>query len=263
MFSIQVPLHQKIAVPLSVLTPFSSSVRIEQILIRTREAVTIVAPQLEIPLSLARMQPDYIRTVGIMSSRPTNCRDHTIHAAISPYIPNTYALVGDQGRVAIWTRRSSDSNTSRHAQKSTDAVAIIRKHDNALNDQEDPWRSCIWSAHPSNLIVTSRTHMELVDYRVRSPCTDPTCSAMVVIESAETNLGMPLISNRVRLQQRRYLNCGKARRSRLFKRTMCPHLHHSIHTSPPLTKLHASTSDSLNDHLFQHPIRWVALCLLD
>lgn len=130
-----------------------------------------MAPQLEVPLSLARMQPDYIRTVGIMSSRPTNCRDHTIHATISPYIPNTYALVGDQGRVAIWTRRSAGSNTSRYVQESTDVVAIVRKHDNAPNDQQDPWRSCIWSAHPSNLIVTSRTHMELVDYRVCSPCT--------------------------------------------------------------------------------------------
>ncbi|KAF9146514.1 TATA box-binding protein-associated factor RNA polymerase I subunit C [Mortierella sp. GBA39] len=154
------PILQIAAPPLS-----SKDKADEQILIRTREAVTIVAPQLEVPLSLARMQPDYIRTVGIMSSKPTSCRDHTIHAAISPYIPNTYALVGDQGRVAIWTRRSSDSNTSRHTQKPTDAVAIIRKHDNAPNDQEDPWRSCIWSAHPSNLIVTSRTHMELVDYR--------------------------------------------------------------------------------------------------
>jgi hypothetical protein len=154
--------------------------------------VTIVAPQLEVPLSLARMQPDYIRTVGIMSSRPTNCRDHTIHAAISPYIPNTYALVGDQGRVAIWTRRSSDSNTSRHAQKSKDAVAIIRKHDNTLTTQEDPWRSCIWSAHPSNLIVTSRTHMELVDYRVCFSLYYLTWSAVVVIESAETNHGLPL-----------------------------------------------------------------------
>ncbi|KAG0070376.1 TATA box-binding protein-associated factor RNA polymerase I subunit C [Linnemannia elongata] len=154
------PILQIAAPPLS-----SKDKADEQILIRTREAVTIVAPQLEVPLSLARMQPEYIRTVGIMSSRPTNCQDQTIHAAISPYIPNTYALVGDQGRVAIWTRRGSDINTSRHAQKDKDTVVIIRKHDNTLITQEDPWRSCIWSAHPSNLIVTSRTHMELVDYR--------------------------------------------------------------------------------------------------
>lgn len=183
-----------------------------------------------------------------MSSRPTNCQDQTIHAAISPYIPNTYALVGDQGRVAIWTRRGSDINTSRHAQKDKDTVAIIRKHDNTLITQEDPWRSCIWSAHPSNLIVTSRTHMELVDYRVCFSLYYQTWSAVVVIESTETNDGLRFISNRARLQRRLYLNYGKARRFKHFRRTMCPHLRHFIHTSPPLTKLHASTSDSLNEH---------------
>ncbi|KAF9150551.1 TATA box-binding protein-associated factor RNA polymerase I subunit C [Linnemannia schmuckeri] len=137
----------------------------EQILVRTREIVTIVAPQSGVPLTLARMQPEYIRTVGSISSRPANCRDHTIHATISPYIPNTYALVGDQGRVAIWTRQSSDNNASKGRQNIKDAVTIIRKRDDLSNDQKDPWRSCIWSAHPSNLIVASRTQMELVDYR--------------------------------------------------------------------------------------------------
>ncbi|KAF9132855.1 TATA box-binding protein-associated factor RNA polymerase I subunit C [Mortierella sp. 14UC] len=142
----------------------------EQILIRTRELVKIVAPEATVPQQIARMQPEFIRTVGSMKSKPSNCRDNTIHAAISPYIPNTYALVGEHGRVAIWTRRSNDSasGTANHGaggQGTNDSVTIIRKHDGSYEDQEDPWRSCIWSAHPSNLIVVSRTNMELVDYR--------------------------------------------------------------------------------------------------
>ncbi|KAG0280003.1 TATA box-binding protein-associated factor RNA polymerase I subunit C [Linnemannia exigua] len=142
----------------------------EQILIRTRESVTIVAPHETVPQQIARVQPEFIRTVGRMPSKPSQCQDHTIHAAISPYIPNTYALVGEHGRVAIWTRRSKDSasgTTHHHAQahEASDPLTIIRRHDTSYEELEDSWRRCIWSAHPSNLIVTSRTEMELVDYR--------------------------------------------------------------------------------------------------
>ncbi|KAG0377694.1 TATA box-binding protein-associated factor RNA polymerase I subunit C [Mortierella sp. AD032] len=142
----------------------------EQILVRTRESITIVAPQATVPQQIARMQPEFIQTVGRMPSKSPQCQDHTIHAAISPYIPNTYALVGEHGRVAIWTRRSNDSasGTTRHqaqAQGTNATLSIIREHDASYEELEDSWRRCIWSAHPSNLIVASRTEMELVDYR--------------------------------------------------------------------------------------------------
>ncbi|KAF9931861.1 TATA box-binding protein-associated factor RNA polymerase I subunit C [Linnemannia zychae] len=143
----------------------------EQILIRTRESITIVTPQNSIPLQLSRIMPEHICIAGSIASKPANCRDNTIHATISPYIPNTYALVGEEGRIAIWTRGNTGQNlrstTSAHYSQDTpdNNVMLIRKRDGASDNQDDPWRSCIWTAHPSNLIVTSRTNMELIDYR--------------------------------------------------------------------------------------------------
>ncbi|KAF9107147.1 hypothetical protein BGX29_007208 [Mortierella sp. GBA35] len=140
----------------------------EQLLVRTREFVTIVAAPAKIPQAISRMEPDFVQILGRIPTKPRNCIDNTIHATISPYASNTYALVGDQGRVAIWTRQDSDYNpiaTDTRSQDTARSIRIIRKQDGTSDEQEDRWRRCIWSAHPEQLIVTSRTNMELVDYR--------------------------------------------------------------------------------------------------
>ncbi|KAF9978965.1 hypothetical protein BGZ73_007852 [Actinomortierella ambigua] len=85
---------------------------LEEILVRTRESITIVAAHPDAPQAISRIEPQYIQRAAQLPARPDRCSDLTIHAAFSPYIPHQYALVGDRGRVAIWTRDASLSSSS-------------------------------------------------------------------------------------------------------------------------------------------------------
>ncbi|KAI8596467.1 hypothetical protein EDD21DRAFT_2722 [Dissophora ornata] len=171
-----------------------------RILVRTRETVTIIAPATKIPPVVSRVEHDYVSVVAEIPTTPSSCTDVTIHAAISPYVPNTYALIGDKGRIALWTHsppapstaeEDSDSGDDTHQDgvraingmasheqsataQSTRPVhaplvslgmskfSIIRKEGNAVSD---PWRSCAWGAHPCQLVVASRSSVDLIDYR--------------------------------------------------------------------------------------------------
>ncbi|KAG0236053.1 hypothetical protein BGW42_004161 [Actinomortierella wolfii] len=85
---------------------------INEILVRTRESITIVTAHLNAPQAISRIKPEYVQRADQLSSRPEPCSDLTIHACFSPYIPNQYALIGDRGRVAIWTRDASADSTA-------------------------------------------------------------------------------------------------------------------------------------------------------
>ncbi|KAF9348504.1 TATA box-binding protein-associated factor RNA polymerase I subunit C [Mortierella sp. NVP85] len=76
----------------------------EQVLVRTRESVSIVTPSLKVPLAISRIKPEYVRVAAQVSSLiDPSSTEKTIHASISPYSPNTYLLLGDKGRIAFWT----------------------------------------------------------------------------------------------------------------------------------------------------------------
>jgi len=45
---------------------------------------------------------------------------------------------------------------------------VVVRHADVTNMPEDPWRSCRWDAHPSQLVVASRKDVSLVDMRVCS-----------------------------------------------------------------------------------------------
>lgn len=76
----------------------------EQILVRTRETITIVTPSLRIPPAISRIRPEYVRIAAQVSSiMDASNSERAIHASISPYSPNTYLLLGDKGRIALWT----------------------------------------------------------------------------------------------------------------------------------------------------------------
>ncbi|KAG0254662.1 hypothetical protein BG011_005606 [Mortierella polycephala] len=186
----------------------------EQILVRTRESVMIVMPPVGVPTKLSRIQPDYVQVADEISTRPFSCKDKTIHAAICPYTSNLYALVGDRGRVALWTRpptgssshgmdRNNDFNfgddggdsdgviqhrrrrlkpatnpsssyhadergelgTSRKTYEDSCSISIVRKEDSSGQTSEDPWANCTWGASPSQLLVASRTGVDLLDCR--------------------------------------------------------------------------------------------------
>ncbi|KAF9178019.1 hypothetical protein BGZ50_008128 [Haplosporangium sp. Z 11] len=185
----------------------------EQILIRTRESVMIVMPPVGVPTKLSRIQPDYVQVADEISTRPLSCKDKTIHAAICPYTSNLYALVGDRGRVALWTRpqtgssshgmnrnngvsfsdngNNSDSSIQRQSRRlklsnssslhhadergelwalkktyeDSRSLSIVRKEDSSGQANEDPWANCTWGASPSQLLVASRTGVDLLDCR--------------------------------------------------------------------------------------------------
>ncbi|KAG0242292.1 hypothetical protein BGW41_004506 [Actinomortierella wolfii] len=85
---------------------------INEILVRTRESITVVTAHPNAPQAISRIKPEYVQRADQLSSRPEPCNDLTIHACFSPYIPNQYALIGDRGRVAIWTRDASSGATA-------------------------------------------------------------------------------------------------------------------------------------------------------
>ncbi|KAF9160088.1 hypothetical protein DFQ26_005884 [Actinomortierella ambigua] len=109
-----------------ILQVATSSIRKqEEILIRTRESITIVTAHPDAPEGISRIEPEYIRRADQLPAKPDLCSDLTIHAAFSPYIPHQYALVGDRGRVAIWTRDTSSKSTT---------VQPIFVHDNTSSN---------------------------------------------------------------------------------------------------------------------------------
>ncbi|KAF9961298.1 TATA box-binding protein-associated factor RNA polymerase I subunit C [Mortierella alpina] len=138
----------------------------EQFLVRTRGHVSIVAAPTDIPDAISRIEPEYVKIVDRIPSRPLACKDHTIHAAISPHIPNTYALMGDKGRVALWSRHTGSLEN-----KDESDLTIIRSDDLSPEEDLDPWRRCAWGPHPRLLAVASRKKMELLDFRARATST--------------------------------------------------------------------------------------------
>ncbi|KAF9115013.1 hypothetical protein BGX27_009232 [Mortierella sp. AM989] len=174
-----------------VTTPFPGSLAAgqeEQILVRTNEYITIVAPAENVPTAISRVYHNYIRVLAQIPIKPSSCTDRTIHAAISPYSSNTYALIGDKGRVATWSRSlvSSVGNTSTDMDDDDDTgkditdnvgqgssfgilgssnITIVRGEDASGNNIDDPWRSCAWGAHPCQLMVASRQSLDLIDFR--------------------------------------------------------------------------------------------------
>ncbi|KAF9087921.1 hypothetical protein BGX23_007790 [Mortierella sp. AD031] len=75
----------------------------EQLLVRTREFVTIVAAPAKIPQAISRMEPDFVQILGRIPSKPRNCIDNTIHATISP---TQHAASGSSGnRMALQMNR--------------------------------------------------------------------------------------------------------------------------------------------------------------
>ncbi|KAI1319416.1 hypothetical protein EDD11_003993 [Mortierella claussenii] len=160
----------------------------EQFLVRTRESVTILAPAHDVPEEISRVEPGYIQVVAHMPAKPPSCKDRTIHAAISPYASNTYALMGDQGRIAIWTRPLSNGVHDPHRGHGMDyeddtyvepygpqdilspsqgqsSITVVKGEEITEPASDDPWRSCTWAAHPSQLVTSSRKTMDLVDFR--------------------------------------------------------------------------------------------------
>ncbi|KAF9940518.1 TATA box-binding protein-associated factor RNA polymerase I subunit C [Mortierella alpina] len=138
----------------------------EQFLVRTRGHVSIVAAPADVPDAISRIEPEYVKIVDRIPSRPLACKDHTIHAAISPHIPNTYALMGDKGRIALWSRHTGSLEN-----KDGSDLTIIRNDDLTPEEDSDPWRRCTWGPHPRLLVVASRKKMELLDFRARATST--------------------------------------------------------------------------------------------
>ncbi|KAF9288706.1 TATA box-binding protein-associated factor RNA polymerase I subunit C [Mortierella alpina] len=138
----------------------------EQFLVRTRTHVSIVAAPTGVPDAISRIEPEYVKIVDRIPSRPLACKDHTIHAAISPHIPNTYALMGDKGRIALWSRHTGNPEN-----KDGSNLTIIRNDDLSPEEDLDPWRRCAWGPHPRLLVVASRKKMELLDFRARATST--------------------------------------------------------------------------------------------
>ncbi|KAF9434812.1 hypothetical protein BGZ76_007362, partial [Entomortierella beljakovae] len=166
----------------------------EQILVRTRESVTIVAPVENVPPAISRIYHNYLRVLGQIPTKPTSCTDTTIHAVISPYSSTTYALIGDKGRVATWSRPPTSSYANIPTEEDNDDilggntrntglriphkilgsynVTIIKGEDRSEDNADDPWRSCVWGAHPCHLVVASRKSLDLIDFRGRATQTN-------------------------------------------------------------------------------------------
>ncbi|CAO3568245.1 unnamed protein product [Mortierella alpina] len=138
----------------------------EQFLVRTRGHVSIVAAPTDVPNAISRIEPEYVKIVDQIPSKPLACKDHTIHAAISPHIPNTYALMGDKGRIALWSRHFGSLKN-----KDESDLTIIRNDDLSSENDLDSWRRCAWGPHPRLLVVASRKKMELLDFRARATST--------------------------------------------------------------------------------------------
>jgi hypothetical protein len=112
-----------------------------------------------------------------------------------------YALIGDKGRIALWTpsiatptpeaddsASGSDSNDddSQQAEKSIKTprtsfgtrlpsnISVMRKGELAISGDSDPWKRCSWGPHPSQVILASRKSLDLIDFRVcmDRPCVD-------------------------------------------------------------------------------------------
>ncbi|KAG0246146.1 hypothetical protein B0O80DRAFT_57448 [Mortierella sp. GBAus27b] len=193
-------------------TPLFSGLEVveEQVVVRTRESVTVVTPSSKVPSAISRINPSHINIAADISSTPPSCTDKTIHVSISPYSPNTYALVGDKGRIALWTPpivtptmdtdgsasgSESNDNDSQEGEKgirdghnegdryqafqprirplttqSLSDIFVVRK-ELAADDFLDPWRRCTWSAHPSQVVFASRRRLDLIDFRGPSSST--------------------------------------------------------------------------------------------
>ncbi|KAF8981574.1 hypothetical protein BGZ46_002556 [Entomortierella lignicola] len=161
----------------------------EQILVRTREFITIIAPTKNVPSAISRVYHNYLRVLARIPSKPSAGTDQTIHAAVSPYSSNSYALIGDKGSIALWSRSLTSSydtpiemdndddgddmgvdnmNTTVQGtsilNSESSSYTIIRGEDKSHNI-DDPWRGCVWGAHPSQLFVASRKSLDLIDAR--------------------------------------------------------------------------------------------------
>lgn len=142
----------------NILWPYS----LEQVLVRTRESVSIVGTSSDAPEAISRMDPTFVEVIATIPSRIANDDEGTIHASISPHWPEKYALLGDKGSVKIWTLTPAGESTNplqEHLQIST-----VSNRRSVLVD--DPWRSCAWGAHPNHLVVASRQNIRLLDCRV-------------------------------------------------------------------------------------------------
>ncbi|KAG0370837.1 hypothetical protein BGZ54_003559 [Gamsiella multidivaricata] len=180
----------------------------EQILVRTMESVTIFAASPNVPRAISRMESSFVDIIAQIPATPPQCTDVTIHAAISPFSPNIYALIGDRGRVALWTRPMVSSSMSSHTDEDDSDNgdgAHRRQHSKGFRRRisqdfsgaslqietskfsasagtsevlvvrkedakrnDDPWRTCTWGVHPNQLIVASRGSMDLVDLRTKA-----------------------------------------------------------------------------------------------
>ncbi|GJJ69689.1 hypothetical protein EMPS_02037 [Entomortierella parvispora] len=136
----------------------------EQILVRTRESISIVATASDAPEAISRMDPSYVEVIATIPCKPASGNESTINTSISPYWPDKYALLGNKGGVRIWTLApAGQSPTS--TQDNHQVSVVFKGRDEPL---DDPWMSCAWGAHPDHLAVASRNTMRLFDCRTRS-----------------------------------------------------------------------------------------------
>ncbi|KAF9421318.1 hypothetical protein BGZ94_008868 [Podila epigama] len=176
---------------------------LELLLVRTRGFTTIITPPSTFPSAVSRVEPEFVKIYDQVPSRlPSLWKDEIIHAAISPHVPNQYALLGDKGSLAIWTAQGSgrpadEDNAEIDGMDSGDHIGGIKRQENRRNvtktisgvkamsnssntldirlarhasvadsDQPlDPWRSCRWDAHPTQIVVATRKDVSLVDMR--------------------------------------------------------------------------------------------------
>ncbi|KAG0009146.1 hypothetical protein BGZ80_002694, partial [Entomortierella chlamydospora] len=118
----------------------------EQILVRTKEAIAIVAPSDNVPPAISRVYHNYVRVLAQIptsssSNAPTDMDDDDMGEDITKSIGSSL-------------RTSGSSN-----------ITIIKGEDKSSYDSKDPWRSCAWGAHPSQLAVASRNSLDLIDFR--------------------------------------------------------------------------------------------------
>ncbi|KAG0044610.1 TATA box-binding protein-associated factor RNA polymerase I subunit C [Gryganskiella cystojenkinii] len=136
----------------------------EQVLVRSRESISIVATSSDAPSAISRVDPSHVEVIATIPSRLGSDNESTIHAAISPHTPDKYALLGDKGSVKIWTLTPAvlDANST---QQDLKIWVVSKGRDEPV---ADPWRSCAWGAHPEHLVVASRRDVKLLDCRARN-----------------------------------------------------------------------------------------------
>ncbi|KAF9583380.1 TATA box-binding protein-associated factor RNA polymerase I subunit C [Lunasporangiospora selenospora] len=125
---------------------------------------------------------------------PSQCSQQDIEGKD---IYNQYAMVSDHGEVFLW-KRSPDhllyspdntfyedniggstlypgndlwaSNNAKSDLLEARGLSIVRREDSSVLEESgqakhDPWKRCIWAAHPSQLVLASRSSISLLDFR--------------------------------------------------------------------------------------------------